>query len=82
MSSGIDDFHEAHFVVHYELFSVCVLYCWIIGLEIGVNCWTKEGRAAGERTDLWTSERGNGRDRQHLAETRGKILSVAHQRSN
>ena len=58
MPGGIDDFHEAHFVVHYELFSVCILYCWIIGLGIGVNCWIKEGRAAGERTDLWASERG------------------------
>ena len=32
LTSGIYHFHEAHFVVDYELLSIRILYCWIIGL--------------------------------------------------
>ena len=56
LASGIDDLHKTHFVVHYELFSVRILYCWIIGLRIGENHSTMRGWAAGESADLWSSE--------------------------
>ena len=37
LTGGIDDFHKAHFIVHHKLFSICVLYCRIVCLEIGVS---------------------------------------------
>ena len=52
LASGIDDFHETHFVVDYELFSIRVFYCWIIGLRIGVSYRTRgeNGRREKVRT--------------------------------
>ena len=53
MTGSVDDFHKTHFIVHDELFSICVLYCWIICLVTRVGYWTREERGAGERTNFW-----------------------------
>jgi hypothetical protein len=33
LSRGINDFYKAHSVVDYQLFSVGIFYCWVIGLN-------------------------------------------------
>ena len=43
LTGRIDDFHKAHFIVHYKLFSIRVLYCWIISLGIGVSYRARGG---------------------------------------
>jgi hypothetical protein len=38
LAGGVDDFDEAHSVIHKKLFSVGILDCWVIrltGIELG-----------------------------------------------
>lgn len=32
LACGINHLYEAHPVIHQQLFSVCVFYCWVISL--------------------------------------------------
>jgi len=49
LTSRIDDFHKTHFIVHYKLFSIRILYCRVVCLIQGQV--SEQGGVSGGRGD-------------------------------